>query len=112
MTCTFIGATLMWDSKADGPNPLVRAAEKINIDGGGDDYVETTEVIDDRGEVTGYIDSVKPQPIDTLKPVADEGGRLEFEGVPVNTGPPGSDTSGIDPVEGTAEALSFITAPR
>lgn len=114
MTCTFIGASLMWDSKADGPNPLVKAAEKISIDSddGSDDLVETTELTDERGEVTGYIDKIKPQPIDNLQPVADESGRLEFAGVPVNTGEAGTDTSGIDPAEGTAEALSFITAPR
>lgn len=117
MTCTFIASTLMWDSKKDGPNPLVKEAQKINIDGegGGDEegeWVETAEVTDERGEITGYIDTVKPQPIDTLKAVDDGSGRLEFAGVPVNTGEPGTDTSGINPAEGTAEALSFITAPR
>jgi hypothetical protein len=107
MICTFVGATLEWDSEKQGPNPLVREAGKLSITGKREGDMKQE---DGRGERTSdHGPGQAVQLPDTLVPNADG----VMEAVPVNAGEaPVQEAGGEDLPEGSMEGLMQLFQPR
>lgn len=96
MQCAFIASTIRWDSKKNGPNPLIAAALDMSIEG--------KEQGDMSGEATSQVRGVVQAPLpDTM--VVEDGW---MQAVPVNTEAPAHEGTGEagEPVEGSFEGLA------